>query len=301
VVGCVAFGTLRLSAGAPEWDSENLTGLGGPIVGVPRRPMRFAWAGSSREVVGSAAVALFSNENQSYRKRAITDAGETTDWVWARPEVTAGLIEMASGRGPSDERRPFGFMSGPVSSATSVQLRALGALAGGEHDPVLCEELALHALGGLLGPAYEASGVGPRSKAPRRRTTDEAHHDAVNDAMTLMSLRCTERLTLADVARAAHMSPLHFCRIFRARTGMTVHNCLTRLRLAWALDLLEDPAVSIADAAIRSGFAGGNHLADVCRANTGHTPRSARRLARADRAELARSLHRAPGKRAGTR
>ncbi len=295
-MGCVAFGTLRLDADAPDWGRENLTGRGGPIVGVPRRPMRFAWAGSRREVVGSAAVALFSNENQAYRKRALTGSGEATDWVWARPDVTAELIEAAAGRGPGDERRPFGFMSGPVACETGVRLRALGALAGGEFDPVLGEELALRVLAGLFGPAYEAAGGVP----PRRRATDEAHHGAVNDAVSLMALRFAERLTLADVARAAHLSPLHFCRVFRARTGMTVHTCLMRLRLAGALDLMEDPSVSIADAAVRSGFAGGNHLADACRAHTGLTPRIARRLARADRAELARSLVHLPGKRAGS-
>ncbi|GJM17914.1 MAG: hypothetical protein DHS20C14_01270 [Phycisphaeraceae bacterium] len=297
VIGSVAFGTLRLRPGAPEWGAENVTGRGGPIVGVPRRAMRFAWAGSPREVVGTPAVALFSNQEQAYRKRALDPRGEATDWVWARPDVTAEFVARGSGSGSVDQSRPFGFMTGPVTPTTGVHLRALAALAGADPDPVLAEELALGVLGGLIAPAVAMT----RTARVRREQTARAHHEAVNLAAEHMAAHATERMTLTDVARVAYLSPLHFCRIFRTRTGVTVHTYLTRLRLAQAVGMLADDSLVIAEIASRCGFAGGNHFADACRKHVGMTPSAVRRLTRGDRGELARALRPSPGGCAGSR
>ena len=66
--------------------------------------------------------------------------------------------------------------------------------------------------------------------------------------------RLDEPLTVAAMARHAVLSPRTFHRAFRAQTGSSPHDWLTRQRLRSACRLLEDPRVSVDEVARRSGL-----------------------------------------------
>lgn len=59
---------------------------------------------------------------------------------------------------------------------------------------------------------------------------------------------------LQELARAAHFSPFHFHRIYRAMTGETIGRTVARLRLLRALQLLSDPRLAVTDAALAAGY-----------------------------------------------
>jgi AraC family transcriptional regulator len=59
---------------------------------------------------------------------------------------------------------------------------------------------------------------------------------------------------LAQLAAAAHLSPFHFHRIYRALTGETVGNTVARLRLLRALHLLNAPEQRVTETALAIGY-----------------------------------------------
>ena len=62
------------------------------------------------------------------------------------------------------------------------------------------------------------------------------------------------------MAGHALQSPRTFHRAFRAQTGSSPHDWLTRQRLRVACTLLEDPAVSVEEVARRSGLGTATNL-----------------------------------------
>lgn len=77
----------------------------------------------------------------------------------------------------------------------------------------------------------------------------------INRAIDFVVGKLGEPLTLDDVARAAHVSPFHFHRLFRAATGETLNQFVTRLRLEKALSLLlRRPGRTLTETALAAGF-----------------------------------------------
>jgi AraC family transcriptional regulator len=66
--------------------------------------------------------------------------------------------------------------------------------------------------------------------------------------------RRTELPELSELARAAHFSPCHFHRIYRALAGETVGHTAMRLRLLRALQCLADGKTSVTAAALAAGY-----------------------------------------------
>ncbi|MCW5650746.1 MAG: helix-turn-helix transcriptional regulator [Ramlibacter sp.] len=85
------------------------------------------------------------------------------------------------------------------------------------------------------------------------------------------------RWTLDDVAQAACCSPFHLAHSFRRHTGLSLHAWRQRLRLAAALQYLEDGESSLAALAHALGFSSQSHLGAVFQRELGVTPAQARR------------------------
>lgn len=64
-----------------------------------------------------------------------------------------------------------------------------------------------------------------------------------------------ERLSLADIAGAAHLSRSHFARAFRATTGLSVMGYLRSLRIERAKTLLIERELGIAELSAQLGLA----------------------------------------------
>ena len=85
------------------------------------------------------------------------------------------------------------------------------------------------------------------------------------------------RWSLATVARAVHCSPFHLARQFRAATGETIARHLMALRLALALERLEQGEDDLARLAAELGFASHSHFSARFAAAYGRPPSQMRK------------------------
>jgi AraC family transcriptional regulator len=84
-------------------------------------------------------------------------------------------------------------------------------------------------------------------------------------------------LSVQHLARLAGMSVDGFIRVFKQSTGAPPHQYVLRKRVERAQAWLGDPAVSLAEVALRSGFANQSHFSRVFHRLTGLAPRQYRR------------------------
>lgn len=81
-----------------------------------------------------------------------------------------------------------------------------------------------------------------------------------------------ERITLADMAGAAQLSPFHFCRCFAATVGLSPGRYLVERRVERAKRLLGEGGLSLVEVALACGFAGQSHFTTAFRKSAGETP-----------------------------
>jgi AraC-like DNA-binding protein len=85
------------------------------------------------------------------------------------------------------------------------------------------------------------------------------------------------QLDLTQLARAAHVSPPHLVRRFRAELGVTPMAYLWRRRVAHGVDLLTHTGLPVGDVATRSGFKSVYHFSRRVKEQTGLAPTALRR------------------------
>ncbi|MBL8346683.1 MAG: AraC family transcriptional regulator [Rubrivivax sp.] len=97
--------------------------------------------------------------------------------------------------------------------------------------------------------------------------------ERINRAIDHVLRHLAEPLPLDEVARAAHFSPYHFHRIFKALVGETVHDFVKRVRLEHALHLLSHrEGVSLTEVALACGFASSSDFSRSFRSQFGVPP-----------------------------
>jgi AraC-like DNA-binding protein len=105
---------------------------------------------------------------------------------------------------------------------------------------------------------------------------------AVQRAQQFMVERISDphapRWTLDDVADAACCSLFHLARSFRKHTGLSLHGYRQRLRLAAALQRLEEGERDLAALAHELGYSSQSHLGSAFAREIGVTPAEARRV-----------------------
>lgn len=95
----------------------------------------------------------------------------------------------------------------------------------------------------------------------------------------LISDRLADKITLADMANAAALSPIHFARQFKKATGQSPHQYLLAARVETAKRLL-GMSLSISEISFRCGFSHQEHLTRVFGKSVGLTPAAYRRTLR---------------------
>jgi AraC family transcriptional regulator len=88
--------------------------------------------------------------------------------------------------------------------------------------------------------------------------------------------RLHERLSLADLARQAALTPFHFARSFRLTTGMTPHNFVRTARMQQAAELVRSTQLSTAALAERVGYTNVAHFRQAFVRTFGCTPAALR-------------------------
>jgi AraC family transcriptional regulator len=90
----------------------------------------------------------------------------------------------------------------------------------------------------------------------------------------LMEAQADKPITLADLARTAGLSRMHFAAQFRKATNLRPHEYLLRRRIEKAKVMLTTGSSPIADVALTLGFSSQSHFTGVFKRFTGQTPRS---------------------------
>lgn len=95
--------------------------------------------------------------------------------------------------------------------------------------------------------------------------------EALLRVMSYVEENISQKVMLADIAKVAHLSLFHFSRVFKQKTGITMHQFVIRARLKKAKELLETKRYSIKLAAKDSGFCSQSHLNKYFRREYGKT------------------------------
>jgi AraC family transcriptional regulator of arabinose operon len=102
--------------------------------------------------------------------------------------------------------------------------------------------------------------------------------DAVDRAREYLHAHLADPgLDLSRIARAAHVSPPHLVRRFRAELGVTPIAYLWQQRVAAGVDLLEHTGLPVGDIAARAGFKSVYHFSRRVKEQNGSAPTELRR------------------------
>lgn len=116
-------------------------------------------------------------------------------------------------------------------------------------------------------------------RASRRRVGSEggASKRALSRATDYINDNLSQKLTLAEIAEAAYMSPRHFSRSFKKDTGLSPHQYVIHRRVERAKALLANTDLTLAEVARAVGFAHHSHLTSHVRRRLGVSPGALRR------------------------
>jgi AraC family transcriptional regulator len=104
---------------------------------------------------------------------------------------------------------------------------------------------------------------------------------------SLIDADVSEPLSLADLARCAGLSRMHFAAQFRTATGMRPHEYVVHRRIQRALEILRTSTMPLAEVALAVGFQTQAHFTTVFRRLISETPGRWRQLHQATAVEFA--------------
>ena len=228
-----------------------------------------------RCVTADVNEAVFFAHGSSYRVSHPGDCGDRGTVLVPAPRVLHEMVRELDPEFADQARGAFPSVTGPCATAAFWRHRSLVERleAGAPIDPLWADETALQLVADLLGAAF-ARHRWPRR--PRRADTRADHADRAEAARAYLAGHFRERVTLDQVAHAAHCSPFHLARVFQRHTGTPVHRYLTGLRLRAALERLADAAPDLTTLALELGFASHSHFSDAFRREFGRSPSAVR-------------------------
>jgi len=280
----VALGEFHCWPDDPRWSRENCAEQGHYVV-FPGTSVVIEHA--EGPVVATPNHVMFYNPEQTYRRRLLNPRGDHCAFLLVDEHL---LMELAA---PGLTEPRFAVSHGPLEPATYLLHRLVlrAASVRESADRLLVEENLCRILAEAVGSGLRLAGGSGRRE---RRSTAAGHTELVEATKELVARRLGERLTLGGIARAVHSSPFHLARVFRARTGFTIHGYRNQLRLRSSLDRLFDPDVDLGLLARELGYSSHSHFTDSFHRAFGRPPTAVRRAGRiGDLAEL-RTIVEAP-------
>ncbi len=226
---------------------------GGHLFVFPREGVWIEHEGR-RPFVADPNVVTFYNPHQEYYRSPVSSRGDCSDWFALSEEILerqfSALGLAVDGKGESI----FPFTHGPSDPESYLEQRRLvrKVRSGTAVDALEIEERVI-ALGARV---IERAAV--RSGHRATFTSPLGHRRLVEQTRELLALRFRESLSIAEIARELATSPFHLSRVFRAGTGLSLHQYRMRLRLAGGL--LQITERSLTDLALDLGFSSHSHF-----------------------------------------
>ena len=238
-------GAIRVPARHPRWNRVNdIPGL--PVLWFPRTPVRIVPTGGGGGTV-EAGCAIFLDSDERYERACLAEEGDRSDWFAFDEELLSRLAPALETTRVKSRRSVRIEVS---AGAYALQRRAFRhALVAPDPDGLLLEEALCGVLEGL--------------RKARRRSDDAPCKSGVrlvHALRDLVSARFRERLRLTDLADELGVTAPHLCRVFRRETGGTIHDYQEKLRLAAALDALEESASDLTGLALDLGYSSHAHF-----------------------------------------
>ena len=128
---------------------------------------------------------------------------------------------------------------------------ALESTEGFPNGPLFWNELAGGFIDGL---------ITRHTSEFKGRTRGMLGKDALARLRDYVEAHLAEPIEVAMLARMAGRSPFHFTRVFTRSVGVTPHRYIVHLRLQRAIELVRGGGSSLAEIAVRTGFADQSHL-----------------------------------------
>jgi len=255
-------GEFHCPPGDPAWSQENSVGEGRHVV-FPGTGVLIAQQGRDPVVADPNRVVLYE-DHMTYRRGLVSARGDHCVFVIPSPAFLRQLT------GDPDADVGFTSTNAPADgTAYLLQHQAVRYLRhAAEPDTDIVRESFYEALRRVVRRVLPPVRV-------RRPGTERAHREAVEAAKAFLTVHAAERVRLDEVAAHVYLSPFHLSRIFKERTGSTLHAYLTQLRLRAALGRL-DEGTDLTTLALDHGFSSHAHLTDSFRSGFGVTPSQAR-------------------------
>lgn len=234
----------------------------------------FVWHVGGDDVTGDSNQVVFVSGGERYRMSAPVPGG------YAELVITPPLELLADLTGASDHRLAGDPRFRRRRATVDPRFQLLRtrflhwATTGTATDDLEAEESVL----ALLRLAFDGetspnSGCSASTAGLIRRTK------------AFLEAELSNRVLLADVGRAVGASPAYLTDVFRRVEGVSLHQYLTRLRLARALVALPHTN-DLTALALDTGFSSHSHFSAAFRRSFGCTPSRYRETARRSRAPL---------------
>lgn len=262
-------GSFECRPGDARWRQVNSIGETAHVV-FPRVPVEIAQLGGE-PVLATPNHAMVYNARQRFRRSLRAPGGDVSTFVALEPRALAELGDGIGVEGLGGER-PLPFSHVAVDARTYLAQHLLVREIA-ETEPLAVEEGVAAVLVSTVAPGF----VSPR---PRGRA-EAARRELVEDAKALLAQALGCPLTLEELGRRLHVSPFHLARVFRARTGYSLHGYRRQLRLRASLDRLGD-GPPVTEIALELGFASHSHFTDAFRSVFGVAPSAVRSPRRRD-------------------
>jgi len=271
----VSLGLWHCPPESPRWHEENTIG-DHPVIAIPWTNVVIDRA-ASRNAMMNPNRTVFYRAGEPYTRRLASSRGDRCAFIIPSTQLMRSVLAEA-GLDSSESRFPFAV--GPaVSWATGAHHALARALATNlpvsdlETEEILTEVVRQTTLA--------AATNARRTPQAKPVGTAKAHRELAHRAIEIMSESITNaahthRLKITDIAKRAHASAYHLCRVFKDHTGETLAQHLMRLRLRAAAEMLVWSDDSITAIAHRLGFANHAHFTTAWKAEFGSPPSAIR-------------------------
>lgn len=109
----------------------------------------------------------------------------------------------------------------------------------------------------------------PPTNADKDSSVENANSFIVRNAVTVIQNRCTEKLSLQDVAETCYVSQWHLSKLLNKHTGKSFYDILNGVRIDEAKKLLADPSLRISDISGMVGYSDIGHFSRLFKKFTG--------------------------------